>query len=261
MNAAAPGADGITFANVQLLLHCDGTDGATTLTDSSSFARTMTRYGSAEIDTAQSVFGGSSLYIPGSTSGFSCVSDADLDPRTGAFQLDWRHRLAANLTSTSQPDTVMAMVNGDTWFYEWAVVVDRNYIRFYYGRRGITAGGIRWLLPPGYDFGALGGMQVACSLARDASGNWGAWIQGERCLDYQFAAQVASPVWGSVNTGTFNDAFDIGASGARLLNVGSFFTFSGLSVDKHIDELRYVVGESRNVFANYTPLATPFPES
>lgn len=264
MNPYAHGGsadDGISFANVRLLLHGDGADGATSITDSSSYARTMTRVGTSEIDTAQSVFGGSSLYIPASTSGWTCVSDANLDMRTGAFQLDWRHRLAANLTSTSQFDTVLAMVNGDTWFYEWAIGLDRNYIRFYYGRRGITSGGIRWLLPGGYDFGTLGGVQVACSIARDTSGKWGAWVDGNRCTQYQTAAQSGSPAWGGVTTGTLTDGTDFGSSGTRTLNVGRFWTFSGLAVDKHIDELRYVTGQSRDVTSDYTPLASAFPNS
>lgn len=49
------------FANVVALLHFDGADGSTTFTDSSPLAATFTAAGNAQIDTAQSKFGGSSL--------------------------------------------------------------------------------------------------------------------------------------------------------------------------------------------------------
>ena len=48
------------FANVSLLLHCDGSDASTTFTDSSSNGHTVTASNDAQIDTAQSKFGGAS---------------------------------------------------------------------------------------------------------------------------------------------------------------------------------------------------------
>ncbi len=53
------------WANVVLLLHMDGADGATTFTDSSSYARTMTAAGNAQIDTAQIKFGTASGLFDG----------------------------------------------------------------------------------------------------------------------------------------------------------------------------------------------------
>lgn len=49
-----------------LLLNFDGANGSTTMTDSSVFARTATRFGNAQLSTAQSKFGGSSLLLDGS---------------------------------------------------------------------------------------------------------------------------------------------------------------------------------------------------
>lgn len=53
------------FANVLLLLRADGVNGSTTITDGSIYARTMTAYANAQISTAQSKFGGASLYFDG----------------------------------------------------------------------------------------------------------------------------------------------------------------------------------------------------
>jgi len=52
-------------SNTSLLLHFDGTDGATTDTDRSSYGHTFTWNGDAQIDTAQSKFGGSALLCDG----------------------------------------------------------------------------------------------------------------------------------------------------------------------------------------------------
>lgn len=58
------------FASVVLLLHCDGSNGSTTFTDSSSKARTMTASGAAQVDTAISQFGGGSINLAASASNY-----------------------------------------------------------------------------------------------------------------------------------------------------------------------------------------------
>lgn len=253
------------FANVVLLLHGDGADASTIITDSSSYARTMTRVGTAEVDTAEKVFGASSLYIPSSTNGWTTPGATNLDMRAGAFQIDWRHRLASGIASDadSDLDVVLAMVDGASgWAYEWAVILHRTYMRFYCGIRGTNNRTTRWFLPPGYDFNSYGGAWVPLSLGRDAAGRWGAWIDGHRCLDYQSGNfSVGTSMNARVNGAILTDATDFGSSAGRLLNLGRFYTFAGLARTKHIDELRYVVGECRDVTADYTPRATAFPDS
>ena len=56
------------FADVSLLLHMDGTNGSTTFTDSSSSNVTVTPYGTAQITTADSKFGGASVFFDNGTS-------------------------------------------------------------------------------------------------------------------------------------------------------------------------------------------------
>ena len=53
------------FARVKLLLHMDGTDGSTTFTDHSNSTHTVTAVGDAQIDTAQSKYGGASGLFDG----------------------------------------------------------------------------------------------------------------------------------------------------------------------------------------------------
>lgn len=72
------------FANVSVLLHADGADGSTTFTDTSASPKTVTAFGNAHIDTAQSMFGGAAalldgsgdyLQVPGSSGEFSFGTD------------------------------------------------------------------------------------------------------------------------------------------------------------------------------------------
>jgi hypothetical protein len=53
------------FNNVSLLLHGDGTNGSTTITDNSPSPKTVTANGNAQISTAQSKFGGASIAFDG----------------------------------------------------------------------------------------------------------------------------------------------------------------------------------------------------
>jgi hypothetical protein len=53
------------FADVSLLLHGDGANGSTTITDNSPSPKTVTAVGNAQISTAQSKFGGASIAFDG----------------------------------------------------------------------------------------------------------------------------------------------------------------------------------------------------
>ena len=66
------------FNNVSLLLHGNGANGSTTITDSSSSPKTVTAFGNAQISTAQSKFGGSSIAFDGSTDALIIGSNTEL---------------------------------------------------------------------------------------------------------------------------------------------------------------------------------------
>ena len=82
-------------ANTKLLLHFNGTDGSTTFTDSSVSSHAVTANGNAQIDTAQSKFGGGSLILDG-TGDFASIADtADVNFGSGDFTIDFRVRFTA----------------------------------------------------------------------------------------------------------------------------------------------------------------------
>lgn len=88
------------FNLVQLLLHGDGADGSTTFTDSSSFARTTTPFGNAQIDTAQSQFGGASMLFDG-TGDYVICDDQVAPVGTGDVTIEYWVRWN-NVTTLNQ---------------------------------------------------------------------------------------------------------------------------------------------------------------
>src|SRR3990167_9675179 len=79
-------------AFTKLLLHCDGVDAATSFPDVSASAHTVTANGNAQVDTAQSKFGGASLIVDGTGDYLSVPDHADWDFGTGDFTVDFWFR-------------------------------------------------------------------------------------------------------------------------------------------------------------------------
>lgn len=86
-------ADDVYFDNVVVLLHGDGLDASMTTVDSSSYARTITGSGNAQLDTAQSKFGGGSMLFDTSDDAFFAPSSADFNLSTIDFTIEcWIRR-------------------------------------------------------------------------------------------------------------------------------------------------------------------------
>lgn len=74
--------------SIGLLMHGNGADASTTLTDSSSGSKTLTANGNAQIDTAQAKFGGASILLDGTGDYVSAADSADWNFGSGAFTID-----------------------------------------------------------------------------------------------------------------------------------------------------------------------------
>ena len=83
---------------IDLLLHLDGTDGATAVLDSGGYGRTVTAHGAAQIDTGQAVFAGQALLLAADTDYLS-VDSGDFAFGTGDFCIDLRARLPSGVTA------------------------------------------------------------------------------------------------------------------------------------------------------------------
>jgi hypothetical protein len=82
-----------------LLVHSDGYDAGTTITDFSATGHTITVNGGAAVDTAQSKFGGASVVLDGTGDYLSIPDSTDFDFGTGDFTVELWLRLNASLGS------------------------------------------------------------------------------------------------------------------------------------------------------------------
>ena len=80
-------------AETSLLLHCEGADASTTVTDSSIYGISCTPTDGAEIDTAQFKWGTSSLYFDGSSK-LDIAANTGMTFGTGAWTIDFQIRFA-----------------------------------------------------------------------------------------------------------------------------------------------------------------------
>ena len=76
------------FAFNSLLLHGDGTNGSTVITDSSGSPKTVTAVGNAQISTTQSKFGGTSIYLDGTGDAASVASNTAFAFGTNDFTIE-----------------------------------------------------------------------------------------------------------------------------------------------------------------------------
>lgn len=88
------GNDGYT----KLLLHFDGADTAQVTSDSSRSAHAVTFNGTAQIDTAQKVFGVSSIIFDGNSDYITIPWESGFDFGTGDFTIDFYYRTPSETT-------------------------------------------------------------------------------------------------------------------------------------------------------------------
>jgi hypothetical protein len=83
------------WSNVVLLCHFDGSNGATSTVDSSTSAKALTVNGNAQLSTAQSKFGGSSVLLDGTGDYISAADSPDWSFGTGAFTVEFWTRISS----------------------------------------------------------------------------------------------------------------------------------------------------------------------
>ena len=94
--------DPYLYTNTVLLLHGDGTNGSTTILDSSKVVgspKTVTAVGNAQISTAQSKFGGASIAFDGTGDYLTAPDNLDFAFGTGNFTVEFWLYLIATATN------------------------------------------------------------------------------------------------------------------------------------------------------------------
>ncbi|ATW59304.1 hypothetical protein Cl131_gp036 [Aphanizomenon phage vB_AphaS-CL131] len=120
-NLIASGGGGGTTdpfaANVVLFLKGDGTNGSTNIIDSSPSPKTVSAFGTAQISTAQSKYGGSSIYLNGS-SWLEIAHDSSLNFFSGDFTIEAFVRVSNNNQMSLIQKRSTAFNTGDWIFWQ-----------------------------------------------------------------------------------------------------------------------------------------------
>jgi hypothetical protein len=216
-----------SFANVSLLLHFDGADGSTAFTDSGPLGLAVTGAGNAQIDTAQSKFGGSSLLLDGAGDYITAAGGTQFSFGTDAWTMEFWIR-------TSQTDA--------TWALMLSKALDTaGQFSFGYNHDGV--GSMRWVE-------RLTVRTTATSTGMN-DGNW------HHVAITRSSNTVRMFLDGTqVGTYTTNYTFGDGTTSLRLGAYGSGLT--GEEITGHIDELRITKGVARYT-ANFARPSAPFP--
>lgn len=105
-------------ANTQLMLHMNGADGSTTFTDNGITGHTVTAVGNAQIDTAQSKFGGASGLFDGTGDYLSIPDSDDWYFGTGDFTIDFWVRFSSSGLTNEQQLCGQHIDSSNYWIFE-----------------------------------------------------------------------------------------------------------------------------------------------
>ena len=214
------------FGNVSLLLHGDGTNGSTTIVDSSSSPKAVTAVGDAQISTAQSKFGGSSIAFDGTGDYLSISSNTALD-----LGSTWTIEFFVYLNTLGGGDDRNAFVSTGT-------LNTNGHLQIY------TEVGPKLVVR----CGGTGGNDAASGSSPFNPATW----THLAFVSNNLAATIY--VNGLANgTGTLASA-----STEPISRIGALI-FSAYDLDGYIDDLRITKGIARYT-SNFTPPTAPFPD-
>jgi hypothetical protein len=216
------------FGSVSLLLHGDGTNGSTTIIDSSPSPKTVTAVGNAQISTAQSKFGGASIAFDGTGDYLTTPSNSSIHVLGSDFTLEAWIR-----TNAAQNDFTILSTYNDAGSNTVGYIVR------------LTSTAFRWFVGKGGPSSVVEDRTFAFT-----SGQW-----------YHIAVTSSSNVGrifidGSLQGATFDNSGTVNST--QTLQIGRTHT-STLDFNGYIDDLRITKGVARYT-ANFTPPTAPFPD-
>jgi hypothetical protein len=229
-----------SFSSVKLLAGFEGLNGATTYTEESADARTVTFGGTAAISTAQSVFGASSLNVSAASSNRVSLSDSD----------DWRLGGPAG----TEPFTVEL---------RWRPSTDNNLSTIIIGQWDAVTGGQRsWALLHNFLGNSLAWVQSTDGTATTTRAS-SAWAP---TLNTWYALAVD---WDGTKLRLYRDGTMVGSGTGNVIGINSTLPLTiGASnagangCQGFIDEVRITKGVARYASdSGYTIATAAFPRS
>ena len=223
------------FNNVVLLLPFDGTDGATTTTDFSNSAHTMTFEGTAQLDTAVVKYGDSSLLLDGDSDYITAPDSTDWQFGSGDFTIEFWYYFN-NIIDDVFVSYWSNTTNERCWYFGWVDSVNQW----------------RWV-----HYNTSNQQNVAMSYSHNPSlSQW-----------YHIAITRASGTFRFFLDGTLVDTDSTWSADVirtpgttTTLGVGNLFSNSNFYSDGQFDDLRITKGVARYT-SSFTPPTGPYPTS
>lgn len=216
------------FANVVALLHGNGTNGSTTITDSSTSAKTWTATNGAAISTAQSKFGGASILLDGTNDYLTSATHADWAFGTGDFTLEGWFRFTAHTSTAALFSNYTSSTTGFWLRYSSSNVS----LQFGYGDTGLADTGAS-------SFNPTNGVWYHIAWSRSGSTNR-LFVDG---------TQIG---------GDINNAQNYASTAA--LYIGRLGALDAQYFNGYMDDLRITKGTARYT-TGFTPPTAAFPDS
>jgi hypothetical protein len=211
------------FAFNSLLLHGDGTNGSTVITDSSGSPKTVTAVGNAQISTTQSKFGGSSMLFDGTGDRLTTPSNNAFAFGTGDFTVE-------------------------AWVYESIRPAFPTVIEI---GAHLAVTGIIFLTN---NAGNLAGIYSGSFFAMTATGSLTAWNHYAWVRSGNSIQTFVNGIGGTATSFTNN------LSNTATITVGSQAGGGdNYDLNGYIDDLRITKGVARYT-SNFTPPTAPFPD-
>ena len=207
-------------SNVSLLLHGNGTNGSTTITDSSPTPKTVTAVGNAQISTAQSKFGGASIAFDENGDYLTLASNPNLALGSGDFTIEM-------------------------WVYSTATGVTQNFLD---ARASSTGYAVQKNSSNEITFYS----EVAGSFIVNAALTANQWVHVAIVRSSGTITLYLDGTSADTGANTSNYTSQIAVIGARFSKNQQYYT-------GYIDDLRITKGIARYT-ANFTPPAAQFPD-
>ena len=227
----------VHFPKVKWLSPFDGSNGATTTTDSSDSNSSLTLQGSTQISTAQSKFGGSSMYVPSSTEQgvYANVAGTTVN-LTGDFTIEyWFHRVqvsyANNMAQLIYGMPLSSSLSG------YSMVVG------YYGSSTSTSQSLMYVSSNGSSWNVASAVQ----LGTGSLGTVGQWVH--------IALVRSGSDWSYYVDGTRTYTGSLGS--AAISTPGSYMYLgrawgSDSAIEAYYDDFRVTQGLARYSGASFT---------
>jgi len=225
-----------SMASVSLLLHGDGANGSTTITDSSLSPKSVTVVGGAKISTAQGKFGGSSLFFDG--------VDASNTALTVADSPDFHFPGAYTIEFWIRPSSFKAV---NTWLY-------------------LQADQIGTPAPIRIDLTASSGLISVFGSSNNTSWLFTSGLTSTTALPLGTWSHVALADDGVTARLFVNGVLQASRAtwpktdSANLLRIGGAYTGGDREFDGYMDDIRVTKGVARYT-ASFAPPVQAFPNS